>query len=860
MKQYWKIAIPKPINELFTYFTNYDTPINIVGSRVLVPFGRNNQTLTGIVVKEYVLCFNEDNSNNKPFANVQKSKEILEIIDSTPSLSSNMLKFISWISEYYLSPIGETFRVAIPAGISPKTIIKIIPNREKSAAALQSIYQSNPTRAKIISFLLSEVNGHSVEYLGRILDISNIQYHINYLLEHGLIFFEQKEKRIFAKYVKAVKLSNRIIEDDDFRKITFDNLDKKASKQSEMLMFLLMQNRKKAVPILFSEVSKVFANYNPIIKSLEKKSIVEIIEIEIDRNKTNQNSVEKLSSVNESLLSLTDEQQHCVKEISKSLDDNNFSIFLLHGVTGSGKTLIYLHTIKKTIELNKSVLILVPEISLTPQLIDRFNNVFPNMISVIHSSISDGERYDAWRAVLLGKTKIVLGARSALFSPLSNLGLIIVDEEHENSYKQDNQIPYYQARDAAIMRAKIENCPIVLGSATPSLESYYNAIQKKYKLLEIKNRADNAKMPNIQIVDMISARKNGQVVGDFSRGLIDKIKEKLSKKEGIILFQNKRGFASHLKCPDCGFIPQCVHCSVSLTYHQTTNELRCHYCGYSIKYNKTCEVCGAAEMKLVGSGTQRIEEQLNSILQNEGTKCIIDRLDTDTTRKKGTHRNILQKFSKGETDILLGTQMVAKGLDFDRVTLVGVINADIQLMLPDFRSAERTFQLLSQVAGRAGRRGNISGEVIIQTSLQSKYAIEKVKNNDYLGFFNIEWSKRKETSFPPFVRFCIIEFMGNNEEKVYQQANVYFSIFLNIIQQANEKFKNSIEFFTPQAPLISKLNDRYRVQISVKNNKTIDPQGKYLRAALMNASKAYSQNHSTSLVNVRIDIDTYSSL
>ena len=858
--RYWKVAIPKPINEPYTYC--YEAEQDLLGCRVLVPFGNKNQLLAAVVV--------EETTANAKF----KPKQIAEIIDDTPAFNQNMLKFVKWISDYYLSPIGETFKIAIPAGISPRTLIKFTPNRQKAEQALQNIYQENPIRWKLLSFLLSETKEFSLDYLEHFLEIPNIQYHINFLLERNLIAIHQTHKRITEKFAKAVKLNNRLLEDNDFLKETLDALDKKASKQSEFVSFVLMQQRKNNHSknnnlqnnnspnnssqnsnfVLLSDIGKVIANPNSIAKSLEKKELIEIVEVEIDRSKRNPND-EKLATKNEAILNLTDEQKNCVIEAEQAISANKFSPFLLYGVTGSGKTLVYIHAIQKAISEGKSALLLVPEISLTPQLIDRFDIVFPDMLAVFHSRLSDGERYDAWRSVLTGKTKIVIGARSALFAPLQNLGLIIVDEEHENSYKQETAMPYYQARDAALMRAKIENATIILGSATPSIESFHNAKLGKYKLLEIKQRADNAKLPEIQLIDMISARKNGQVIDNFSKTLIDKLKEKVSKKEGVILFQNKRGFASYLECHDCGYIPQCKHCSVSLTFHQATNELRCHYCGYTMRPSRICIVCGASKLNFVGSGTQKIEEKLGEILQMEGVDCKIERLDLDSVRKKGSHRNILQRFAKGETDILLGTQMVAKGLDFDRVTLVGVINADIQLLLPDFRAAERTFQLLSQVAGRAGRSGEKQGEVIIQTSQTSAYAITAMRNNDYEKFFEIELNHRLAAGFPPFVRYCVIEFSGKNADLTRKKSFEFYSV----LQQATQGIsRKSITIYQPQFPPIEKINDRYRLQISVKQHKQFDKHSKNLHLLIEAAYKEYLKNHTVNSVSIKIDIDSYS--
>ena len=843
MIRYWKIAVPKPINKLFTY--SYSDNISLVGYRVLVPFGNNNRLLQGIVLEEVT----EINAT-------KKIKSIVEVLDTLPCFSKNMLNFVTWLAEYYLAPIGEAFKVAIPAGISPKTLIKFFINRDLELNEIKIKYGNNPDRLKLLSFLYSEADSFSIGYLEKYLEIKNIQYHINYLLDKNLIVLHQANKRINPKTIKAIKLSKKIIEDDNYRKKTLDVLDKKAKKQSDIIAFALLQHTKTGLPTPLTELNKIIANLNPAIASLQKKELIKVIEVEIDRNKNNTSNNNSLANKNEYELALTPEQQHCINEINDEISKQKFSTFLLHGVTGSGKTLVYIHAIKHTLSLGKSVLILVPEISLTPQLIDRFNIVFPDQLSVIHSKLSEGERYDAWRNALYGKSKIILGARSALFAPLTNLGLIIVDEEHESSYKQDTQIPYYQGRDAAIMRSKIENCPVVLGSATPSVESYYNVLQGKYKLLEIKNRADNAKLPTITMIDMLDAKRKGQTIGTFSRIMIDKIKEKIQNKEGIILYQNKRGFASHLECVECEYIPQCKHCSVSLTYHQKTDELRCHYCGYTIKSVKTCEVCGAKQLKKIGTGTQKVEEDLINILEQENVNCTIARLDLDSVKKKGSHREILQKFNDGKTDVLLGTQMVAKGLDFARVTLVGVINADIQLLLPDFRAAERTFQLLSQVSGRAGRSGNKKGEVIIQTAHGHHYAIQSVLHSNFNSIIEEELKHRKDASFPPFVRYCLIEFSSKNETLAMQKAIEFHNILTQLINSKRD-VKQSVICYFPQPAIIPKLNDKYRIHISLKGIKNNDPQNKYLRKVISFAENEYLKHFSSPNVNMKIDIDSY---
>ena len=604
-------------------------------------------------------------------------------------------------------------------------------------------------------------------------------------------------------------------------------------------------------PILISNLSQEFGNCNSIIKSLIKNEYLKIIDIPVNRNESesNQNNLSNLDEIN---INLNEEQLIAKNKIIKTINDRIFKTFLIYGVTGSGKTLVYIQAIKHCIEIGKTALLLVPEISLTPQLIDRFNNFFKDNIAVLHSRQSEGERYDAWRSILDEKVKIVIGARSAIFAPLNNLGLIIIDEEHETSYKQESPAPRYNARDAAIIRGKIENVVVVLGSATPSFESMFNAKNSKYELIEILNRADDALMPEIKLIDTLQKRKNDEMLGALSIDLLQHIKEKISKKEGVILFQNRRGFAFMMQCRECGDIPKCRNCSVTLTYHKAINKMKCHYCGFTTDVYKSCNECGSDSIIEIGYGTQRIEETLEEFFTNSDIKPVIQRMDLDTTKRKGSYRKYLQAFSNGEIDILIGTQMVAKGLDFARVTLVGVINADLQLFLPDFRASERTFQLLTQVAGRAGRHSSFPGKVLIQTAHPTNKAIEAAIERDYYDFYESEIVHRKNAEYPPFIRFILIEFSGNDDDKVMNAAKH----FTNLVQKDNKYFIK----LGPSQPTIFKINTQFRRILIIKNYKLTDPNGTQLRKLLKSTIEEYNLKHSNPTVKVTIDIDTFSSI
>jgi len=523
---------------------------------------------------------------------------------------------------------------------------------------------------------------------------------------------------------------------------------------------------------------------------------------------------------------------------------------LLHGVTGSGKTLVYISVIQEILKAGKNVLVLVPEISLTPQLIDRFGRVFGDIVSVLHSRMSEGERYDSWRQALDGRARLLLGARSAIFAPIRNLGMIIVDEDHDQSYKHDGTIPYYQARDCSVVRGKIEGATVVLGSATPSLESMYNARSGKYSYLQIQERADEAVLPEIKTIDLREEYKKGNRFGNYSVEMLKSLALRVSKKEGSILLQNRRGFSVYLECPDCGDIPACKNCSVSLTWHKKSNNLVCHYCGYTIHRQKICQICGGADIKELGTGTQKIEEDITERLHEFGTEPVISRLDLDTASARGAHRRILQDFAAGRTDILVGTQMVAKGLDFKRVSFVGVINADLSLFSQDFRASERTFQLLTQVAGRSGRTKESKGEVIIQTRHPEHPAIRAAQQQDYFTFYEKELVEREKSSYPPFSRIIKIEFTGKSNEKVNLQCARFFGI---LPQKAG-----FMEILGPVQPMVFKIRNEYRKMIIIKSIREKDPSLRRTRYILKKAMDRYIKDFSESGVSISIDVDSYS--
>ncbi len=547
-------------------------------------------------------------------------------------------------------------------------------------------------------------------------------------------------------------------------------------------------------------------------------------------------------------LTLNPDQQNAIAQLKRALDAGVFSTHLLHGVTGSGKTQVYIEAIYHTLAKGRSAIVLVPEIALTPQTVRRFRAHFGDRVAVFHSRMSAGERYDSWRKTWEGKHKIVIGPRSAIFSPLKNIGLIIVDEEHEPSYKQTDQAPRYNGRDIAVVRAQVEKAVVILGSATPAVESYFNASIGKYNLIEMKSRIDDVPMPEVEIVDM---RHEPKIIGRkepiiFSRRLRKKIDEKLSRGEQIILFLNRRGFATMFKCHDCGYTATCENCDISLTYHVHGRLLKCHYCGFTRRAPDVCPECRGRDVMLRGIGTQRVEDELRELFP--GVKAM--RMDMDTTKGRNAHDRVLSKFGRGEYQVLLGTQMVAKGLDFPNVTLVGVISADTELYFPDFRAAERTFQLLTQVAGRAGRKDKL-GEVVIQTFSPEHYSLQFAKKHDYESFFKAELFDRKSLLYPPYSRLINILFKGPEEKRVEAVA----------VQIAELIPPHSAyRILGPTPAQMVKIQNNYRWQIILMSDKQNDAGGREMKQALRGALAKFKEKHRSTKVQISIDVDPMSIL
>lgn len=598
--------------------------------------------------------------------------------------------------------------------------------------------------------------------------------------------------------------------------IVIDNISNNIFKGKQLEIVNLLKKDKK---VLKSDLTKIsVSSLNTLIKNGVVK---EVKEEDYRLNESYSNSYKDVV--------LTDKQQNIVDTVLN--DKDKFSPFLLHGVTGSGKTEVYIKIIDKIIKEKKEAIVLVPEISLTPQLTEKFKNKFGNTVAVLHSGLSDGEKYDEWRKVCRKEVSIVIGARSAIFAPFENLGVIIIDEEHSDTYKQEN-VPKYNAIDVAIARSKYHKCPILLGSATPSIESYTRSKVGVYKLLELNERV-GAKLPKVTLVDMKDEIKQGNKL--FSSLLIEKIKEKLKNKEQIIILLNRRGYSTTISCHNCGYKVTCPKCDIPLTYHKKGNYLLCHYCNYKTYKPNVCPDCNSKDINEFGFGTEKLEEEIKKIFLD--SKVI--RMDVDTTSKKGSHKKIIDDFKNKKYDILVGTQMISKGLDFENVTLVGVINADASLNVPDFRSAERTFDLLSQVAGRAGR-GVLNGEVIIQGFNTNHYSILTSSMHDYKSFYNEEMKIRRQLNYPPYYNLCLIKTKSINEDILDKENN-------KIVSYLRDNLNEAI-VLGPSPCTIPKINNTYYTQILIKYKK-IEEISKQL--------KFISEQYINKKIKLEIDINPY---
>ncbi len=816
-----EIVFPLPFRKAFTYSIPGELePFAAIGVRAVAPFGK--RTLTGFII----------NVVGKTMVK-EKIKPVSDILDEVPIFGTNELEFYSWLADYYLSSLGEALKLAVPYGLEVESKRKIISDPDICFKLWEKEKGKDSIRVKVLK-ILSDREETNFNYLQKLVKKKNIYSVLRNLEKSGAISIldEIEGAKVKIKKEKYIKLSKSIGEVYSF----LPEIEIRSPKQVRILLELLS---KKGKAVSLKNLLKKSEAGNSSVDSLAKKGIIEIIEKEVDRRFTEYYSEEHTDLV------LTEQQNLVFNTVSKKLDEKKFQTYLLHGVTGSGKTQVYIELVKKVLTAGKTALILVPEISLTPQITSRLVNNFGDLVTIQHSRMSLGERYDSWRKILNGKSKVVIGARSALFAPLKDLGIIVIDEEHDSSYKQFESVPKYNARDAAIVLGKINNCPVLLGSATPSIESMYNAKTGKYTLLSLPKRIDDAKMPKIELVNIAIERKKKKMENVFSKILLDKIEDRLKKGEAIIILQNRRGFSTQIYCEDCGEIESCENCSVPMVYHINQNYLQCHYCGLTKKVPNACTHCGSLSIKYFGTGTERVEDELEFYFPSARIK----RIDSDSISRKSSLSKILFEFSKGDIDILVGTQMVSKGLDFSRVTLVGVISAETTLWLPDFRADERTFQLLTQVAGRAGR-SKVEGEVMIQTQNEKHFALQKVLQNDYEGFYNKEIIDREKTGYPPFTRLCLVETKDQDEGKAKGAINDFYKELV--------PYSKWLKISQPTTAIIARLKGNYRFHILIKSQKDIDPGGAILHKAVLNSFVEFNRKSRYRDVKLLYNVDPQS--
>ncbi|MBL7882469.1 MAG: primosomal protein N', partial [Bacteroidia bacterium] len=739
------VILPLSVPNLYTYRVPFDWNDSIfIGQRVVVQFGK------GKLYSALVRRVHEEPP--KQYA----AKYIESILDTSPIVNEKQFALWEWMCNYYMCTIGEVMVAALPGGLRLSSETKIILNSEYKAKLQQ---QGITDKEYLIIDALELREVLSLTDIAEIAEQKTVYPIIKSLIEKGIVLIQEELKEKFKPKIETFVVLADELEEENKLKLVFDTLEKKAGKQLDVLMaYIKLSERysKQKKEVKRKDLIKLVEGSESAIKSLAKKNIFHLYEHEVGRLSPfeTENKVSDLNELQQQTFNSIKTQFGIDKKLLNK--ETTKDVVLLHGVTSSGKTEIYVKLIEETLAEGKQVLYLLPEIALTTQIINRLKKYFGEVVGVYHSKFNENERVEIWNNVLNSEViskedvathqhRLIIGARSALFLPFSNIGLVIVDEEHDTSFKQYDPAPRYNARDAAIYLAHIHKAKTLLGSATPSLESYFNAQEGKYGFAEMKQRFGDIQMPEIIIADVKEASKKKMMKSHFSPVLLDHITMALQNKEQVILFQNRRGFAPQLECDTCAWVPQCNNCDVSLTYHKHIHQLRCHYCGYSTKPPDKCAACGDTNVKMKGFGTEKIEEELAIFYPT----AKVARMDLDTTRSKFAHQHIIQNFEEGNVDILVGTQMVTKGLDFDNVSMVGILNADSMLNFPDFRSFERSYQLMAQVSGRAGRK-NKRGKVIIQTYNPDHSIIQNVLNNDYLTMYTNQLLDRKNFNYPPY--------------------------------------------------------------------------------------------------------------
>ena len=816
MLYFIEVVLPLAVSKTFTYqVSEAEFHYIQIGMRVAVPFGKT-KIYTALVL---------DKNNTPP--QLYEAKEIHQILDEKPVVNSHQIEHWKWIASYYMCSLGEVFRSALPSGyiLESETIISAKENSEIDSNELRD-------DEYLILEALKSQSSITVQEVIKILGKKTVFPIINRLLAKGaLVLQEEISEQYKPKIVRYIRLQEEFLQQERLAELL--EVLSKAKKQRELVLhYFQLQAREKA-PISVKKLIETSGSTSAVIKSLVDKTIFEEYYIAQDRV--------AFDKEDDSQFTLSEAQQAAFDSIQENF--KSFDVNLLHGVTASGKTEIYIKLLEQYIKEGKQVLFLLPEIALTTQLVQRLTAYFGNEVAVFHSKYTNNERIEVWNQVLENspKAKVVIGVRSALFLPFSNLGCIIVDEEHEQTFKQHDPAPRYHARDAAIVLAKQHGAKVVLGSATPSLETYYNVQSNKYGLTELKVRYGNVVLPEIQLVDLKDKYFRKKMSGHFSDELLEEITETLSKGEQVILFQNRRGFSPYVECMTCGHVPHCPSCDVSLTYYKFKNQLRCHYCGHSIANPTHCHSCQSVDVTSKGFGTEQIEMELKTLFPEKN----IGRMDQDTTRGKFGFEKIIDSFKNREIDVLVGTQMLAKGLDFDNVTLVGILNADNLLNQPNFRAYERAYQMMMQVSGRAGRSEK-KGKVVIQTYNPYHNTIQQVLGNDYAGMYKEQIYERQNFKYPPFFRLVKLTMKHRDFDKLKEGSMWLY----NVLSQNLD-----MPVLGPEEPAINRIRNEYirTIMVKIPVQQHLGNTKKNIAKVLM-SFEAVPQYRS---IKVKVDVDVY---
>jgi primosomal protein N' (replication factor Y) len=815
------VVLPLSIPNTYTYRLPYELNSHIkTGIGVIVPFGRK-KLYTAIVAK-----IHEEVPKN------YQVKYVESILDKEPIIIANQFKLWKWISEYYMANLGDVMNASLPSNfkLGSETKICIHPDFDKD-------YDKLSDKEYLIIEALELQEELSLKEVSEILEIKTIQPYIKKLIEKkAAIVTEELKSKYRPKYKSFVQIHVRFTDEEQLGKI-LNELESSArnQKQVDTLLRVIQQTNwlnGEQIPVLKKSLIDAGVS-DSSLATLAKKEIIDIFQAEISRLSESEIDVNDMKALSEN-------QERAFQEIKTHFTSKD--VVLLHGVTSSGKTEIYVKLIQEALDRGEQVLYLLPEIALTAQLINRLRHYFGDLVGVYHSRFNQNERIEIWNKVLNNdplQYRIILGARSSIFLPYSNLGLIVVDEEHENSFKQYDPAPRYNARDVAIVLAIQHKAKVLLGSATPSIETYFNAKEGRYGLVELHERFGGVKMPEILCADLEKETKQKTMKSHFSSFLLTEMEGALERGEQIILFQNRRGYVPMWSCEMCGWVPQCTNCDVSLTYHKSSNALKCHYCGYILPPPSSCGACGSRKLKMIGFGTEKIEDELSIYLP----QAKIQRMDMDTTRSKNAYANIISDFENKQIDILVGTQMVTKGLDFENVGLVGVLSADQMLKFPDFRAFERSYQLMSQVAGRAGRKHK-RGKVVIQAFDPNHWIIQKVIQHDYVGMYTQEIIERRNFHYPPFYRVINIQLRHKDRDNVQFGAQYLAKLLTDV-------FKERV--LGPEVPFVGRVRNLYLQNITLKFERNASP--KKVKDILKQKLDDFLAQHEFRSIRVIIDVD-----